>query len=313
LPVLGEAAAAHNMQQHQEFPAPHLLPKSITQAAAFLQSYPKDDGSGVVVAILDTGVDPGANGLQTCPDGRPKILDLVDCSGSGDVDMTARRTAQDADPSLAASAGSASKVEEDDGAYAPANRKLTLLSNRVVTLGAGKRCWSCPANEFRVGKKAVFDMFPKPLVARLKQERKESWSRQHAVAEAEAARALSAHPLPAQANKEDVKRRKDLEDRAELLKQARDAYVDDGPTVDVIAFQDAERMWRVVVSAADDGEDLSAVEPLAPFRAERKYARFGWGSQLNYAVNVHSEGDVVSLVVDSGAHGTHVAGIVAVG
>jgi subtilisin family serine protease len=63
------------------------MPLASTGVDRFLRAHPEADGRGVLIGILDTGVDPGVPGLLTTSTGSPKIVDLRDFSGEGVVPL----------------------------------------------------------------------------------------------------------------------------------------------------------------------------------------------------------------------------------
>jgi len=54
-------------------------------AKQFIQSHPEYDGRGIVIFILDSGVDMDVSGMKETSDGKVKIIDVRDFSGQGDV------------------------------------------------------------------------------------------------------------------------------------------------------------------------------------------------------------------------------------
>ena len=63
------------------------MPLASTGVNDFLKQYPTYDGRGVLIGILDTGVDPGISGLSTTSTDAPKLLDLRDFSDEGAVTL----------------------------------------------------------------------------------------------------------------------------------------------------------------------------------------------------------------------------------
>lgn len=72
-----------------------LMPLKSTGVDAFRARHPTYDGRGVLIAILDTGVDPGVEGLITTSTGAPKLIELRDFSGEGRVALAPVAPAED--------------------------------------------------------------------------------------------------------------------------------------------------------------------------------------------------------------------------
>ncbi|RKO87382.1 subtilase family-domain-containing protein [Blyttiomyces helicus] len=273
---------------YSEWPVEGLLPKEETQAADFIRTK-GHDGSGVVIAILDTGVDPGAPGLQVTPDGRPKIINLIDCTGAGDVRCS--------------TVVEAAEVTLPDGKVA---RQIKGLSGRTLTIGND---WINPSGKYRLGVKATNDIFPKDVVQRLRTIRKREFEIRHhqLLTKVEEDVAAFEKSVSSPATDDQLRAKADHKARFEALKEQWKAWEDSGSVMDCVVFYDGTK-WRAAIDYRDTG-DLTAVELLADFYDERKFVRFGDDSMLNFSVNIYDEGENLSIVSMAGSHGTHVAAI----
>ncbi len=271
-------------EENGPFPTRGLLPKQEIQALSFLQRHPEYDGRGVVVAIFDSGVDPGAPGLQRTTDGQPKLIDLIDATGSGDVDIsTIREPAEDG--------------------------TIEGLSGRLLSLPEACRSGPSPRQVW-IGLKAAYDLFPQGLVRRLKEDRKKAFAKKHRKLEAglrgEILRWETEHPRP---SAEEQKQAGELRERLTQLQDAWKDYQDPGPVIDCVVYRSQDHLWALIDTDADG--DLAEELPLADYHIHQQYGTFGFGSELNFGVHIHLDARRLSIVVDASPHGTHVAGIVA--
>lgn len=263
-----------------------LIPKREVAADAFLRSLPAADGRGVVIAVFDTGVDPAAAGLTLTTTGERKVVDVLDASGSGDVDTATRRK------------------PETDG-------RLAGLSGRRLTLPAGV---VNPTGEFRLGLKPAAELLPPGVLKRVADlraaERAAAASRNQAArARGPAAEAL--RKARARAPEDRTRAERDLVARADALEALEKARTPDELVAvhDCVVWHDGTD-WRVVVDTDEDG-DLRDERVLRPFGVAGEHSSFGEVAFASFGVQVYEGGDVLSLVTVAGSHGTHVAAIAA--
>jgi tripeptidyl-peptidase-2 len=91
--AMQEDAATENAGADTRSADPHAhegwsqLSLSTCRVDEFLRQNPTSDGRGVIIAVLDTGVEVAVPGLTHTPDGETKFVDVQDCTGQGDLDL----------------------------------------------------------------------------------------------------------------------------------------------------------------------------------------------------------------------------------
>eukprot|EP00980_Cylindrotheca_fusiformis_P004685 scaffold992_cov116-Cylindrotheca_fusiformis.AAC.20 len=277
------------------FPVGDLVPKKETETLEFLKQYPEYDGRNVLIGILDTGIDPNAVGLRYMADGvTPKLMDLVDCTGSGDVDITTKKTVTD--------------CTDDKECY-----QVTGLSGRTLKL---RKDWWKEGNTVSVptvqlGIKRAYELFPDRLVSRVKAHRKKQLDasldayitdvRQRLYEWQQTYDKKTATP-------EQLREKSDLQALKDVLTD-KEWEDDPGMMLDCVVFFDGRDQRAAIFT--DEDEDPSTVKPLAAFAKERQFGTISALDQYNYGVNFYDDNKVLSIVGDCTPHGTHVAAIAA--
>jgi tripeptidyl-peptidase-2 len=258
-----------------------LLPKTETQALQFIRSNPSYDGKGIVVGILDTGVDPAAVGLQVCPDGRPKVIDVVDCTGSGDIHM-GDWIVKDAD----------------------ADTLTVGVDGKKIMLN---KSWTNPSGKFRYASKKAFDgLYPSRVVKTVRMDRKKQWDKHQAAAEHDLQQqqldnlSLSSPSAGGNNDTAAADASDDAGPTAEELKsriaalRALSSYSDAkdaGPVFDCLVWHNGEHYEAAINTAEPDpfrignegvSSDFSRLQGMCNYREKRQYSRFSDVDSLTY-------------------------------
>lgn len=262
------------------------IPKREMGVDAYLKQYPEYDGRGTIIAIFDNGVDPGATGLLTTSDGQRKVVDVIDGSGCGDVDIATTATLE--------------------------NSTLKGRTGRTLTMPEDL---ANPTGVFHVGAKSGRDLFDGGVMGRINALRRQRWEEDYNSVITERRRQQLQDEASGKRPKEDTpegdltRQQRDQRAREKHIENLEKNYLRDNPAgiFDCVVWHDGEH-WRVLIDTDEDG-DLADETALRPFGIAGEFGRFSDRVSSTFAVQVYADDKILSIVTPNGSHGTHVAGI----
>uniref|UniRef100_A0AC35ETJ4 Uncharacterized protein n=1 Tax=Panagrolaimus sp. PS1159 TaxID=55785 RepID=A0AC35ETJ4_9BILA len=98
----------------------------------FLQNYSNYDGRGIVIAIIDSGLDVSLDGMQKTTIGSPKVIDCMDFTGAGNVDT--------------------SVIKEFNNNY---RNNIIGISGRLLNIPS---TWINPSGKWHLGIKSIYEL-----------------------------------------------------------------------------------------------------------------------------------------------------------
>lgn len=267
-----------SLSNSSPFPAVHLIPKQETGAAAFVQAHPEFDGRAVRIGILDTGIDPGAAGIKG-----GKLVNVVDCTGSGDVDVSYETVAKLCnDKNNNNDIGNAYQVTALSGRTLRLNKNwnfqpfplvhendndnekkdaITTTPSTADSSSATDTTSAISATDtvpIRLGIKRAYELFPGKLQARVKQARATAWQ---AALDSKYAATVKAKLAAAQCNGnshdknnnnvEAKLQRDEYQAQWDLLHDEK-VWEDPGPILDCVVFYDGTHYRAIVVASEQD-------------------------------------------------------------
>jgi len=270
----------------QDDPWPY-LPNDDIGARDFKAAHPTYDGRGVVIAILDTGVDAFAPGLINTSTGEVKMIDVRDFSTEGDWEVEA------------------AELEEESDVATP----LLRHSEGMLLRGAEKL--AVPPD--------VSDLIRQPLYLGMIPEKKFVNGRRLADLNDDGDQTDSFGFIVYLADRATVESTLGVGRGSEMLLE-----LNEKAAGTIARSRQSKRVWLVVVDTDGDG-DLAGENILRDYRvnydtfrlvnANAPESRTLMAWSLNVLENENQHGEPLSPTVefhfDDGAHGSHCAGIAA--